>query len=429
MSDSGLIRYLLGLEHSCSHRAVNDPTSGLVPPLGSPLGEFLATLYRFTFGGGLSFDLRGIESTDTLQAYLNDIVKFTDINSIDYSILENITIDGELLACPRRIEAYPYYCIDWVAKENFSYTFVDGLLQEAVLTEPFIKQNRTYYKRTYIDNQNYTIYPELTAYQVDSLDNPNSIKASLTKLPDPEISLHSYGFVPAYVLMAHKSINQTRATSLFNYVAIKTAAAIILLNYDFTENIHFFGHPLFASTDPEEFRNALRKRDQVVQKAETAEGGSPDILQARPLSKDQREYLQDLTQSFRLQMGVNDPNPPISGDVSSLTLKTIHSQSIKTSEALFKTLIATGLASAFSTILQMAIHDQVIASAFDLEIAVARIEPYFPLSPSETSQLVLVAQQLIDAGLTREQALKETIYPELSIEQISEKLKPNIEDY
>ena len=206
-----------------------------------------------------------------------------------------------------------------------------------------------------------------------------------------------------------------------------------MATFDGLENIHLFGNPMLVSPDPEDTLKRLKARVQVLQKEPNEDGGTVDVLQYNAIEPEHLDLIALLETSFNKLMGIKSGTEVKSADVSSLTLRIMNSATISKAESKWQTYVEDGLEPMFETILKMAAIDGIllIVNINDEEsycIEITRKMPYFVESPSEVSQQLAVAQQLVDLGVDRVEALKSTIWPGLTYGQIEEKLRPNLED-
>jgi hypothetical protein len=203
--------------------------------------------------------------------------------------------------------------------------------------------------------------------------------------------------------------------------------------FDAVENIHLFGSPLLASPDADDTLARIRKRVQVLQKESGETGGQIDVLNFDAIQGTHLEAIELLKSNFNSFMGIKISDSGTRADVSSLTLRILNAATISKAESRWQNYVEDGLKPLFETALRMAAVDGMLAivnlgKPETYAVTVTRKRPYFVESPLEQMQLLDVAQRLVDLGVDRVYALRETYWPNLTEDQIREKLRINLED-
>lgn len=419
--DSKLIQllwYMVGEHYKTNHAIAWDFTRKCATPIvASPISSYLNEVNRFLFSGGLNIDLQYALGEDPRQAYLNSIISQNNFQSILESIWYTGAITGELLCYIRRKDSI--YKFDWFDSTEFKT--VDNHIK--VETIRLINGKEYVYKLDIYDDQ-------IVEYKLIEkrlvIGNFDWSKYA-TSFP------HSYEFKPCVVIKNSNSINSERGVGEFNFGAAKLNAAIMMATFNGLENIHFFGSPVLASPDPEDTLERIKKRIQVYQKEPNEDGGSVDVLDFKSIKREHLEFINKLEDNFNSMMGIKVNKEVSSSDVSSLALRILNGSTISKAETKWETYVIDGFIPLFQKVLLMAgvdgILSQVSKNNLDsYKIFITRKRPYFDIAPQEKIQLLQVATQLVELGVDRAMALKDTIWPNLSIEEIEEKLRLNLED-
>ena len=420
---TALAWYLLGETPKSQHSIIWDTSRrNCIPTISSPIANYLHEVNRFLFDGGLNIDVEEANSDDPRQQFLDTLVNKNRIQSSLESIWETGAIDGELL-CVLRLSGNSY-SMEWFSKWEFDYEdSLDGLQTVVVKAERLI-DDVEYIYRLDIDSSQYTEYPLVEKRYAHNFD------WAANAMPQP----HTYGKTPAAVIKNKHSISKRRGLHEFNFAACKTAAAAIMATFESLENVHLFGTPMLVSPDPDDTLKRLKARLQVLQKESQEDGGGVDVLQYNAIQDEHLQLITKLEDSFNRLMGIRMGGADVrSADVSSLTLRILNSATISKAESKWQNYITDGLKPLFELCLQMAAIDGMLLGVnindySTYKLSITRKKPYFVESPLEVGQQLTVAQQLVDLGVDRIEALKSTIWPGLSYGQIEEKLRINLED-
>ena len=177
----------------------------------------------------------------------------------------------------------------------------------------------------------------------------------------------------------------------------------------------------------------LNERVRVLQKLGADEGGGHDLLTPTPISSQHLELMEVIEQNFRRHMGIRAGQQTNTTDTSSLTLKILNANTVSEAESKWLNYVDNGLNPLFQLVLRMAAIDGILSavsvgdeSSYALQIY--RLKPYFSPSTQEMLQLAQVAIARMDLGLDRAQVIHELIYPNLPLEEIEARLRPNLED-
>lgn len=237
---------------------------------------------------------------------------------------------------------------------------------------------------------------------------------------------HSYGFVPAAIIYNNKSL-ASEGYSDFDETTIDLAIELIRQTAIPSLNFRYFGRPWIISPDPKETRKAIVKRDVVLQAEASEDGGNPTALSIPAVPDNLYEYLEILAKNFYQQMGLSYVRDATSfSAASSLALKIIYAQSIRTAEDKMK-MITSGIVDLLQKLLRMAATDGILLDVFlnDYETYAIKCIPSgepFPLSPQEKLAQLSIASQLRDIGIAAEVALQE-FYRDKSSDEILELLE------
>jgi hypothetical protein len=387
-----------------------------VPYVASPVAGYLQEVNRFLFDGGLNIDVEAAESDDPRQLFVNHLVKYNNLQSSLESVWQTGAITGELLIVLRLSQGS--YSFEWFDKTEFDYN------EEAIK----VKTVRS------IDGVDYVYKLDITSlayieYPLVETRYASTFNWEANAEPVP----HTYGFIPASVIKNQIKLSSRRGVGEFNFGACKLAAAVLMATFDAFENLRLFGNPFFISPDPDDTLKRLRARVQVLQKEANEDGGTIDILNPSAISAEHLQFIGALQDNFNHHMGVKLGTEIKSADVSSLTLRILNSATISRAEAKWQNYVEDGLKVAIERCLQMSAIDGILLNVnlkdyATYQLSFNRKKPYFVESPLEISQQLTVAQQLVDLGVDRVEALKQTVWPGLSYGQIEEKLRVNLED-
>lgn len=413
-----LIWYLAGETSKSNHAIIWDTQRACcLPVVASPISNYLHEVGRFLFDGGLNVDVEYVDSQDARQTFVEDLITKNSLQSSLESIWETGAITGELLVVLRL--SGDNYSFEWFDKTEFT----PGLNEITVETLRDI-DGKTYVYKLDITPSAYIEYPLVEkqyAYLYDWAANQ-------------EVVPHAYQEIPAIVIKNAVTLGSNRGESEFNFGACRLAASVIMATFDSLENVHFFGSPMLASPDPEDTLKRLKKRIQVLQKESNEDGGTVDVLNYQAISEEHLKLIDKLENNMNRHMGIRvGGEAKASADVSSLALRILNSSTISKAEGKWQNYVEDGLVLVFELALRMSAADGMLLMVNpsvpeSYKVAVTRKMPYFVESPMEKSQLLSVAQQMVDLGVDRIEALKATVWPHLSIGQIEEKLRINLED-
>jgi hypothetical protein len=421
-----ILWYLVGDIPECSnHNSIysKDKKKNL-PPIVSPINRYIQEVNRFLFDGGLNIDVSNDNEEKLKTQYLEDVVNRNELQSNLYSIWETGVIEGEILVTVRL--SGELYKFDFFSKREFNYYYDNqGNLDEVNIEKLIYDENEdTYYVFKFDLNKKEFINYPLVEYKVAEQFDWNKNK---TVVP------HEYRFVPAKVIKNRVKISEDRGISDFNHAILKQAVSEIMAVYDALENVHLFGNPFIISPDPDDTLDKLKKRIQVLTSMPEADAGKLDTLNFNAISKEHLDFIDQLKDNFNDSMGIKSNNSDIGKDVSSLTLRIQNSATISKAESKWKNYVDNGLKPLLEKVLLMANTDGILSNVDPLDtetynVNLTRSKPYFPTSPSEKVQQLNVATQLVELGVDRAEALKETIWSDLTLDEIESKLSGNLDD-
>jgi hypothetical protein len=413
-----LIKYLYGIDSSCKHSAVFDSRRNKILPVNSsPIKEYINDVNRFLFAGGINVDLDKSLQDSPHQLLIEESLRVNKFNSILESLWKYLAITGEVLILVRFKDGLPYF--EYFEKENFKPTYVGNELTEVLIKELIEIDEELYEYRLKINRQFYVEYPLVLADQADRYDWD----------ANQELIDHPYGVTPGVIIQNTKDIkNSLRSTSEFSYSDIRLAISIITMEYGLDENVYFFGNPLIDSPDPERTIKALNNLSQVLEKLPNEDGGGHTLLQPQPLTSTELDYLKYKKESFRRNLGVTSPYETKLTDVSGVALRIMNDGLISRAQSKWQTIVEDGFSSLFQLILTMASRLNLVSDLGKVDFSINRIKPYFEQTSKEKIESLEVARQLIELGIDRSEALRETYYTNLSLEEIEEKLRPTMDD-
>lgn len=413
-----LIWYLLGDRKGCTHAtAWNFSRKEPYPVVVSPMAAYLGEVNRFLFSGGLSVDVFNATVGDPRQEFLNKVIRDNSIQSILDSLWETGAVTGEILGDIELLENGSYK-IKWYDATQFDYKkdhYDIKYVVEEDGTDCFFR------KQIYVD--------KIVTYPLVPVSQERYFDWNAAKQEKP----HTYGVMPCQLIKNRLRVGKRRGVGEFNFAACKMNVACIMSVFDGLENVHLFGNPMFASMDPDKMLAAIRKRIQVVQKETPEDGGAPEVLSFQAISAEHLDLIKLAKDNFLEFMGVSSKGDDVRGDVSSVTLKILNSSTISTAEKRWVNYVDDGIKPLLEKVMLMAGVDgklgQINSAVYDsYKLTVHRRQPYFPESADERSKLAALASQLVDLGIDTAVALKETLYPGKSINEIAEMLKPGLED-
>lgn len=397
-------------------------------PLCDPIGSYLNEVNRFLFAGGIGVDVVGAVTDDPRQIYINKILATSQLNATLAEIWRHGAITGEMLCCPRLSEL-GYHVIDWYPATEFEPEYEGDRLYEIEIKAIRYKEvegtdriePHRYKKKIYMDR--------FVEYPLVPLDKEHKFDWDAEAIETP----HNYRELPAVVIKNRIALNQTRGEGEFNYAAVKIASSAAMLTFDAVENVHFFGAPTFDSPDPSDTLKRLQARSRVLQKLSADDGGGHTVLAPPSISSQHLEFMERINANFREHMGIRNGDDSMAKDLSSLALKLLNATTISKAESKWLNYVDAGVTPLLQLILRMAAVDGILSAVSPInpetyQLFTYRKTPYFSLSPTEMLQMAQVAMAHIDMGVDRVQALHEFIFPDLPIEEIANKLRPNLED-
>lgn len=417
-----LLEVLAGSYESLpSHPLFRSVERSNVAILGSPIREYLNQVNKFLFSGGLSYDVKDASEDDPRQYFLNDLVHHNKLNSLLYSIWVKGAIYGELLAVVTVNPSRPsHYSFSYYDKEDYYPEYLDDRLIKVWIEKDIIGEDgKEYCYRQEMDENNYYTYPLVPVSKKKTFEWEKNVK----------IEPHPYREIPCVLIKNTECLNSHRGKTEFDRVAIDIASGGVLLLHDALENFHFFGSPLYASVDPEDMLAKLKNRTQVLQKEPENEGGAPEVLQPNPIPEEAFTLYETLKENFFSYMGISQKKrEQNTNDISSLSLRILNQDTISKAETKWSNYIDFGLTLLLEKCLRFSAIDGYTSLVNPLDpntftIQVTRIKPYFTHTPQETLTLLAVAENLRNLGVSMVTALKETVYQNLTEEEIRERLE------
>lgn len=418
-----LTDYLLGETTTSSHPSTwNYDKRDCFPVLASPLADYLHEINRFLFSGGISVDVVAAQERDPRQVLINRTLDHNNLQANLESLWVRGAVTGEVL-CVIRLDATGDYTFDWYEAHEFTPVYKSRKLSWLTIETTRYVQGKPLVFRLDVTPEAYIEYPLVPPNRARDFD----WAANATTIP------HGYREVPATIIKNSSRLSKLRGKPEFNHAACKMAATILMLTHDSVENMHFFGTPIFTSPDPKDTLKRLKARVQVLQKEANEDGGSVDLLTPNAITPQHLDLIERLEQNFKRHLGIKSGHQDNTHDVSSLSLRILNSATISKAESKWLSYVDNGLRVALQLVLKMAAVDGILSivnpnTPETYQLAIHRLTPYFSETPQEQLQQLELAARLVDLGVDRSQALKETYWPQLSLDQISALLRPNFED-
>jgi len=415
------IEALYGLRESKEASCLYDPSRGqYLPVQSSPLREYVQDVNRFLFAGGVSLANHTLPDSHPSNALIDQLVK-VGINPYLDNLWELCAITGEILALVRfNYKNLP--SLEYFDRREFTPTYdkAGKLTEVSIYTSITIDGIRYIYK-VKADKSHYYEYPLVKEqyaknYQWDS-------NVTLVE--------HNYGEVPAQVIKLNPSINSKRGKPEFNTASVNLAASIVFMEYGLDENVEFLGNPLIDSPDPRETIKALNQKKQVLQKLPSDEGGGHEILQPAPLTQHELEYLKYKKEAFKRLHGITNTQETRLNDASGIALRIMNDGLISKAQSKWSQIVEAGLNPLLDLVCRLGQAQGLynLGSFFPkCGFYLVRKEPYFAQTEGEKIQSLEVTNRLIEMGVDRAEALKETFYTHLTLEEINAKLRVNLED-
>lgn len=396
--------------------------------LASPFSRYLKRVNQFLFSGGLSLDVMGADAPDPRQDWIEMQTSHMKLDSLLDDIWTQGAITGEIFLAFTQAKN-----LDGTAQSVFDVRLFDkpefvpvysksGELVSVTVTQLRMVDGEKMVWRSEYDSEKYSVWPlmKLSSYQMG-------------QMPEPEETPHSYGAVPGVVIQNLGQDFRERGRSSFDAAATDMAIELVNQLCDSASAYHHFGQPIILSPDARETLKRLRQRANVLEKLPEADGGAPSVLQMQPMPSDHKEFVRDL--SHRLAAHLGTPEVEETGrtgrEISSLTLKIMHAETIACAEKFWCAYVTDGLKALFEKMLVASAFEGVLANVNpndpdSFSVAITRKRPYFSVSPAEKQQQLQIVEQLVLLGVRREDALAQEFYTEKSAEQVLEMLEGDI---
>ena len=419
---TSLIESLYGERSSKQIKDLYDPSRGLYLPVqSSPFKEYVQDVNRFLFSGGIGISsYSSLPDKHTAISEINSLLN-NQISPYLESIWENLAITGEIAALVRFNYAKKP-TIEYFDKREFTVTYNKlGNIEEISIKTQVIIDNEKYVYKVKADSSAYYDYPLVKVGNSYNYDWDKSVT----------ITEHNYGETPVAVIKVNPSINSKRGQSEFNLSSINLAVSIVFMEYSLDENVEFLGHPLLDSPDPRATIEALNNKIQVLQKLPADEGGGHSLIQPAPLTETELKYLEYKKASFKRVMGITNTHEAQLNDVSGAALRIMNDGLISKAQTKWSQIVEGGLEPLLNLVARMGhtLNLYNLASLYSTPIfKVARKQPYFSVTEQEKLQSLEVANRLIEMGVDRVHALKETYYTHLTMQEIESMLRVNLED-
>ena len=420
------IEYLLGADLPGSGRLTGNFDKNRLPMLATPFTAHLQEVNRFLFDGGLSIDVIGAEANDPRQDFLDEQIRYMRLSSKLQDIWKTGAITGEIFA---------------------TYQLAKDSMGEYLSKYKVKFFDRSEYTPVYDDYGNLTEVKVFALYSVDGEEKvlkinykPGvverwplmSVQEALRKnLPAPDVFPHPYKEVPGVIIRNKESVSCSTGLPEFDAASIDMATEIAIAICDAASNYHYFGDPKILSPDPVGTLKEIRSRAQVMYKDDELAAGKPEYMQMQPVPSDHPQFLEMLTQNLRKHLGSPIPDTKGGAELSSLTLRIMNAATISTAEARWQTYVEDGLRPLFEKLLIASAYDGILGNVTPLDpdthaLNIKRKRPYFPQTPAERQQAINNADSLIMLGVSKEVALSEEVYTELTAEQVQERLEGDL---
>jgi hypothetical protein len=347
--------------------------------VNSPLSYYLGQVNRFLFSGGVTVNTES-EAAKTFLSTFNNQNHF--LRKLD-QLWERVAVTGEILLLSYLNQDGSNFNLEIFEKDQYKIKGDLATIKVIVKIDnkDFIRKIKANKEAIYL-------------YELVPLEKSNSV--NWVKVPYTEVK--AYGILPYTLVSAKVDLNTNRGITLFND-AIKTMALMQLtLSLDLCENVHFFGQPWIASTDPEDVLRRLQERKQVFPKDSDETGNSVDILSPPTLDRNAIDWVESFDDKILLALGINTRKKAsdVSENVSSLTLKLQYQETIDVAETVWSNLVDHGLVPFYENLLAIAKSAGIIPIVDNVEIS--RIKPYFYKTPLEISQELANMELLASHG-------------------------------
>jgi hypothetical protein len=409
-----ITRYLIGdSKQIINDRLWNKSARKTYPAISPLLSTYLKEVNRFLFSGGITFDIQNGLEDDPRQTYINSLIKYWKLAPK----LESIWVSGATYG-DLGVVIKPQgnlFKLEW-----FPSTQVSIKEDKIIVLSPREIKGKQYVYRLDITDQEYIEYPLVPA----SMQNNFDWASAASGTP------HGYGEKPFVLLKNKEDVFSDRGIPEFDCSALDLAISHLMVLYDGIENVHYFGHPWFASPDPDDTLARLQKRIQVLQKDPAEDGGSPEILEANSITDEHLSLMDRLESYFRSYTGLSSAYHELPAQISNVALKTLNSATIDLAETRWLNYVDEGLIPVLTKCLKFSGLPLVrVDNPETYMISAHRNKPYFAESVADRVQQLTIAEALVNIGMDRAHALRETFYPNLTTEQIREKLNPNLGDF
>lgn len=389
----------------------------------SPLKEYVQDVNRFLFSGGISINgYMDLPSNHPSIGWVNRFIS-KEINPYLTSIWETLAITGEVVAV-LKFNQRNKPIIEWFDIREYELEYEGDVLTEVEIKTTVVKNTQKYVYKYKVDAFGYYEYPLVEVREATYFEWDKAV----------QFVPHGYGFTPVQVLKLNPSIHTKRGKSEFNLSALGLAKTITFLEYGLDENVEFLGNPLIDSPDPKATLKALNKKSQVLQKLPADEGGGHSLLQPQPLTPTELDYLKFKKSEFRRLMGITNTTETQLNDPSGAALRLMNDGLISKAQTKWTEIVESdGLEDLITKFARMASSLGIFSlgslqTQEDCIYTLQRSQPLFTLNDNEKVSALNVAQMLVDLGVDRIYALKETLYSHLTLEEIQSKLRVNLED-
>lgn len=412
--------YFYGDTESCnSILAYDGVRQKHLPVSSSPIKEYIHDVNRFLFSGGITPNFINLPEDHYGIKVINGLVKKYFTNQL-FSLWKTVSITGEVLVT-FEIKNGEVFLEFFDPREYEPLFHKDGSLKEAHISTKVKIMGETYvYKFSLIEGAKIE-YPLVLVKDSKSYNWEEN--KTITELPTKKVQ--------AYLIKTNHDLTKNRGNSDFNISSLNLSFSITRMEYGLDENEYFFGNPLIDSPDSGDTIKRLNKKIQVLNKLPNDEGGGHDLLQPKGLSADQIAYLQHKKEAFKRAMGITNTQEVRLNDASGIALRMMNDGLISKAQEKWTDIVVGGLVPLFNQILQgLQEYGIVGLGSFYRKdnVFISRKEPYFNKTENEKLLSLSIAERLIEMGVNRVHALKETYYTHKSIEEIESMLRPNLED-
>lgn len=412
-----ILEALYGERESLGVKPLWDPTLKVYTPIqSSVIKEYVNDVNRFLFSGGVSLDNGDMPEDHPGLPYVE--ATLNKITPLLFSIWESAALYGEILVTARPTSTGQPSLEFFDPRDYKIQRNKDGSIQKAKIKTIMMMDGDRYVYRFEVDGDAFYEYPLVKEQEARFFNWENA----------RQIYPHGLGEVPAQIIRVNPSIRSKRGKSEFNHASIETAKSIAVMEYGIDENFYFTGHPLIDSPDPERTIADLNQKRQVLQKLPDDEGGEHKLLQPQALGPDQIALLQFKKESFKRSMGITNTQETRLSDASGVALMIMNDGLISKAQSKWQEIVTGGLDPLLNLIFRMGQSLGLYNIGGDYVLKLIRAAPYFVQTQGEKLQSLDIAERLTDLGVSREVALKETIWPHKTLDEIAALLRPNLED-